>query len=153
MHRLSPSYWFFYAHGTLELIFCITKLFLQHSRTAFGSLTLFVIVKLPCIWLCIIISEKLYYYSVIRGMEVRWVVDLWCAEKVVLWNRNLLVLDKYSDFSFLFCIFSFFMCGGCVHVPVVLCPFSSGKKLCTVTLGQLKENKGVLSFFHNFCFT
>lgn len=62
-------------------------------------------------------SEKLYYYSVIRGMEVRWIVDLWCIEKVVLWDRNILVSGKrqYSVtvfFPLVHFFFSFFMCGG-----------------------------------------
>lgn len=32
---------------------------------------------------------------------------------------------------------------------VVLCPLSSDKRLCTVTLSQLKENKRVFSCFHH----
>lgn len=34
-------------------------------------------------------SEKLCYYNAIRGTEVRWIVDPWCMEKVVLWDRNI----------------------------------------------------------------
>lgn len=39
-------------------------------------------------------SEKLCYYNVIRGMEVRWIVDPKCMEKVVLWDRNIVVFGK-----------------------------------------------------------
>lgn len=39
-------------------------------------------------------SEKLCYYSAIRSMEVRWIVNAWCIEKVVLCDRNIAVFGK-----------------------------------------------------------
>lgn len=95
-------------------------------------------------------SEILCYYNVIRGMEIRWIVDLWCIEKVVLWDTNILVFGKgqYSDYFLSPCAYFPFSCMVFEYVRLCSALFLQTRH-CSVTPSQVKENKGVFRFFHH----
>lgn len=97
--------------------------------------------KLPRIWLCYF-SEKLCYYSVIRSMEVRWIVNPWCIEKVVLWDRNIAVFGKRERSVPVFLpLVQCAMCG--VWVCALPCFFSQ-VSVYSDPPSQQKEHKWVL---------